>query len=45
MLRKLNITLGILCVIGALFISGIALYDHMTDPTTSKVIEQLREDM
>lgn len=45
MLRKLNITLGILCVIGALFIGGILLYDHLTDPTTSKIVEQLKEGL
>ena len=43
MIKKLNITLVIACVIGAIFIGGVLLYDHFTDIRDSNIVTQLKE--
>lgn len=41
MIRKLNITLAILCVIGAVFIGGMLAYEHFSDVSNGKVAQQV----
>lgn len=41
MLRKLNITLGIFAVCGALFVGGVYFYTHHTSIENNKVIKEL----
>lgn len=41
MLRKLNITLAVLALVGALFWGGMAAYSHFSNPQNSKVVEKL----
>ncbi len=44
MLRKLNITLGILCVIGAMFIGGMIAYEHFSDVNNSKIAQKVESE-
>lgn len=41
MLRKINITLAILCTCGALFCGGIFAYTHLSKIEDSKVVTGL----
>lgn len=41
MIRKINITLAILCTAGALFIGGMLIYEHFNDVSTGKVVQQM----
>lgn len=41
MLRKLNITLAILCIIGAAFIGSMLAYEHFSDVHNSKIATQV----
>lgn len=41
MIKKLNITLAVIAVIGALFCGGMYAYNHFSDVQNSKVIQQL----
>lgn len=41
MIRKINITLGILCLIGAMFIGGMLAYEHFDDVKSGKIATQV----
>lgn len=41
MLRKLNITLGIFAIIGALFVGGVYLYTTKVNIDDNKIVESL----
>ncbi len=41
MLRKLNYTLGIIALCGALFCGGVFAYTHLSDIKDSKIIREL----
>ena len=41
MIRKLNITLAILCVIGAIFVGSMLAYEHFSDVSNGKVAHQV----
>lgn len=43
MIRKINITLAILCTVGALFIGGMLAYEHFHDVSNSKVAHMVEE--
>ena len=41
MLRKINVTLAILCTLGLIFIGAVFAYNHLSDIQNSKVVQQL----
>lgn len=41
MLRKLNVALGVIALIGLLFCVGFYTYNHFTSVENSKIIKQL----
>lgn len=41
MIRKLNTTLAILCVIGAIFVGSMLAYEHFSDVSNGKVAHQV----
>lgn len=41
MLKKLNITLGIIALCGALFAGGVWIYANHTEIENSKIIQQI----
>ena len=41
MLRKINTALGIVAVIGALFVSGVFAYTHLSDIEDSNIVKEL----
>lgn len=41
MIRKINITLAILCTAGAIFVGAIFAYTHLSDIQSSKVVQSL----
>lgn len=41
MLRKINITLAILCTAGALFVGAVFAYTHLSDIRNSNVVKTL----
>lgn len=43
MIRKINITLAILCTAGALFIGSMLLYEHFNDVSNGKVAHMVEE--
>ena len=45
MLRKLNITLGVLCLVGALLCAGALIYSRVSDVNNSKVAQQLQNQI
>ncbi len=45
MLRKINVTLAILCLLGALFIGGVALYSKYDDISKNKAAMTVWRDI
>lgn len=45
MIRKINITLAILCTAGALFIGGMLLYEHFSDVSNGKIVQHMEEGL
>lgn len=41
MLKKINITLAVLCLLGALFIAGVVVYSNIDDVSQGKVAQQV----
>lgn len=41
MLRKLNTALGIMAIVGALFVGGMFLYTHFSNIENSEIVQQL----
>lgn len=41
MLRKLNITLGVIAFAGAIFCASVFAYTHLSDVNNSKIVQSL----
>lgn len=41
MIKKINFTLGIIAICGALFVGSVILLNHLTDVNNSSIVQQL----